>query len=112
MKKHSKKPQSFSRIALERIEKLFAEADKQFKKDKKLSKRYVLLARKISMKYKVRIPSRLKKRFCRHCLSFLVPGVNARVRVYGNRVIYCCSECKGYMRFPYVREKKARKKTS
>ena len=111
-RKCGQKPQQFKRIAAERIEKLFSEAEKQFKKDKTLSDRYVQLARKISMKYKVKIPSSLKKRFCKHCKCYLVPGVNCRVRLYGKKVRYYCQSCKSYMRFPYVKEKKAKKKTS
>jgi ribonuclease P protein subunit RPR2 len=87
---------------------LFSEAEKQFKRDRKLSDRYVELARKIAMKYKVRIRSELQKRFCKHCYCYLVPGANCRIRLYGQKVIYHCNYCKGYMRFPYVREKKAK----
>jgi ribonuclease P protein subunit RPR2 len=108
--KHSPKPQQFQRIAKQRIEKLFYEAERQFKKDKKLSNRYVELARKIAMRYKVKISPILQKRFCKHCYCYLTPGVNCRVRLYGQKVIYYCSSCKGYMRFPYVKEKNARKR--
>jgi len=104
-RKYSQKPQQFQRIARERIEKLFIEAERQFKKDSKLSNRYVHLARKISMKYKVRIRPVLQKRFCKHCYIYLVPGSNCRVRLYGHKVSYYCKACKAYMRFPYIKEK-------
>lgn len=107
--KHEKKTDSFKNVALERIVVLFGQAEKMFKTDKKLSNRYVALARKIAMRFKVTIPAALRKRFCKHCYVFLVPSVNARVRLQNQKVVYYCLECKHYMRFPYVREKKARK---
>jgi|SRR3989344_5022969 len=96
-------------IALERINVLFGEAKDVFKKDKTLANRYVKLARELAMKYKVRIPVNLKRRFCKHCFNYLVPGVNLRVRTRNGNVVYYCLECKHYMRFGYLREKKCKK---
>ena len=76
-----------------------------FHSDEKLADRYVQLARKISMKFKVRIPSNLKKQFCKHCVSYLVPHVNCRIRLHKKRVIYYCLKCKKFMRFPYKNRK-------
>ena len=67
IRKHKPKPAKQRKLALERIEELFKQADKAFKKNPELSDRYVHLARKIAMKYKVKIRSPLKKRFCKHC---------------------------------------------
>ncbi len=86
-------------IAKKRIKELFEEADKVFNKNPKLADRYVELARKISMKTKVRIPGELKRKFCKHCYSYLRPGKNCRVRNYKSRVVYYCENCKKYMRF-------------
>ncbi len=108
--KTKKKSGKIKQIALERIQTLFNEAEKVFKKDPKLANRYVFLARKISMKAKARIPSRLKRRFCKHCYSYLMPGVNVRVRTQRGKVVYYCLNCKKYMRFPYIREQKARRR--
>ena len=93
-------------IGRERIEVLFEQAESAFKKDPKLSNRYVELARKIAMKCKIRIPKELKRRFCKHCYVYLVPGKNCRVRTHEGKVVYYCSSCKKYTRFPYVKEKK------
>lgn len=87
-------------IARERIKKLFAEADKAFSKDKKLANRYVALARKIAMKFNLRMPGGYKRKFCKHCYSYLKPGKNLRVRTKDKKVIYYCLECKKFMRFP------------
>lgn len=109
-RRYKKKPKKQREIALERIRTLFRQAMEMFKKDPNLSDRYVYLARKIAMKYKVRIPSELKKRFCKHCYRYLVPSVNCRVRLQKGKVVYYCLHCKKHMRFPYIREKKAKRK--
>ena len=108
--KYQKKPGSQKTIAKERIKVLFQQAKKIFKKDKKLANRYVKLARELAMKYKVSIAPELKRKFCKHCYSYLVPSVNARIRTRAGKVVYYCMECKHYMRFPYIREQKAKRK--
>lgn len=100
-RKHKKKPFEQRKIALERISNLFKMAKEMFKESPKLSDRYVQLARKISMKYKVKIPSSLKRQFCKHCYTFLVPSLNCRVRTKDGKLIYYCISCKKYMRIPY-----------
>ena len=104
--RYKKKSGQFQKIARERIEILFEQADLKFKEDSNLSDRYVELARKISMKYKVRIPKELKRRFCKHCYKFLVPGVNCRVRNNDSKIVYSCFNCKKFMRFPLSKDSK------
>ena len=87
-------------IAKHRIKKLFSEADKIFDKSPKLADRYVEMARKIAMKLNVPIPKYLKRKFCKHCYSYLRPGNNARVRIHKSRVIIYCKNCKKYTRIP------------
>jgi len=93
------KPAAQVRIAKERIEELFKQADNMFDTDQDLANRYVALARKIAMKFKVRIPGQLKRRFCRHCYKYLKPGINLRIRTRKKTVVYYCLECKKFMRF-------------
>jgi len=100
-RRYKKKPSKQIKIAKERINILFEQARKMFKKDPKLADRYVSLARKISMKLKIRIPSKLKKQFCKHCYSYLMPSVNVRIRTKDGKLVYYCLNCKKYMRFPY-----------
>ena len=71
-------------------------ADKVFSKNKKLANRYVQLARKIQMKIRVRMPKGYKRKYCKHCYSYLRPGVNCRVRVDNKIVSYKCFNCKKY----------------
>ncbi len=86
-------------IATERIEILFKEAANVFKKSAERANRYVGLARKIAMKARIRMPGRLKRKFCKHCHRYLQPGVNCRVRNHKSRIIYYCINCKKYTRF-------------
>jgi ribonuclease P protein subunit RPR2 len=102
-RRYKTKPAVFTKIALTRIKKLFEEAAKA--KEQRLANRYVELARRIGMRYKTRIPSELKRRYCKHCYSYLVPSKNCRVRLAGKKVVYCCFNCKKFMRFPYSKKK-------
>ena len=96
-----RKGKIFAKTAKQTIKELIIEADKVFSKDKKLANRYVTLARKVAMKNNIKIPSNLQKKFCKHCYSFLKPGINLRVRTTGKTISYYCLECKKFMRFPY-----------
>ncbi|MEM5812512.1 MAG: ribonuclease P, partial [Candidatus Aenigmatarchaeota archaeon] len=78
--RRSKKPKWQQRIAMERVERLFSLAEEEFGKKPERSNNYVALARKIAMRYNVRIPPELKRRFCKSCHKYLKPGINSRVR--------------------------------
>jgi ribonuclease P protein subunit RPR2 len=93
-----KQKEEHRKIALERIKTLFKEAKSTFKKDSKLSDRYMFLARKMSMKYKVRFTSVQKRQFCKKCYAFLVPSKTCRVRVYKGMIRYNCLKCKNIQR--------------
>ena len=67
--------------------------------DQKKSNLYVHKARRLAMKYRLRLSSSLQKRFCKHCYCYLVPSVNCRVRTRDKKLVYYCLECKKYMRF-------------
>ena len=87
-------------VALARIKQLFAEADEVFSSDKKLANRYVQLARNIAMKVKAKIPVELKRKYCKHCYTYLRPGVNSRIRTRVGKVVISCLDCKKFMRIP------------
>ena len=78
--------------ALKQIEHLFSEAELVFP-NKARANRYVKLARKLAMKVNLRLPSKLKRRFCKYCYSYLKPGHNLTVRTSGGKLIYHCHEC-------------------
>ncbi|MBI2671861.1 ribonuclease P [Candidatus Woesearchaeota archaeon] len=92
---------SIKKIAKERINILFDEAKKIYKNNPSLADRYVAIAKKIAMKTQISIPSDFKKKFCKKCSSYLIPGLNCRVRIRNKKLIYYCLNCKNYMRFPY-----------
>ena len=101
MKKHKISAKENKKMAEKRIRQLFEEAQKAYKKEPKLSDRYVSLAKKMSSKYKVPIPKKYKSMHCKKCLSFLVPSVNLRVRTHRGHVVYLCEKCKSIRRVPY-----------
>ncbi len=94
-------------IARERIQILLAQARENVNRDPKLSRRYTELAKKISMRTKVRIPSEDKRYICKGCGIPLIPGNNARVRVLpGNpRIVITCLACGGFRRYPFTKKK-------
>jgi ribonuclease P protein subunit RPR2 len=112
MVKRGSRPESWKRIAGERIRMLFELAEKEFKKHPERSKRYVELARKIGMRYNVRLTKGMKMRFCSKCLSFLKPGVNCRVRTRKDKlsVVVTCLGCGHVSRHPYIKERRINKK--
>ena len=98
-------------IAKERIEILFSEAKKQALKNRlNLSNRYVLIARKLSSKFKVQIPRELRRKFCHKCYHYLYPGINCILRTNKRTqsVEYECLDCGHINRCPYIKEKHGR----
>ncbi len=97
------------RIALERMRILFEEAREMLHKDSQLAQRYTELARELGMHFKVRIPREYRRMICRHCKSFILPGVNSRVRLQRTRephIVTTCLNCGGHMRLPLRRKSK------
>lgn len=91
-------------IARQRIERLLSLADEIYMRDKELAISYGELARRISMRYRVRIPRKWSWRYCRNCKKFLYPGINMRVRIRSRRmphIVMMCEECGGLNRHPY-----------
>ncbi len=97
------KKQLQKKIARERIEILFREARKT--PHQKLSNRYVFLARKIAMKYQVKIPREYKKLFCKKCYAYLVPAKTLRTRIKNKKLIYYCYNCNHITRYPLNKNK-------
>jgi ribonuclease P protein subunit RPR2 len=99
-KKHYNKNKTQKEIAKKRTDFLFELAKESFKTEDSLSDKYVKLARRIAMKYRIRVDSKLKKRFCKNCYKYLVPGKNSRIRIHKSRIITYCNFCKHYSRHP------------
>jgi len=95
------------RVALERIHILFGRAREVFGCQPVFAQRYVDLARRVGMRYKVRIPSEFRMMVCRHCKGFILPGRNCTVRIRPERephVVITCLRCGGRMRIPFKRK--------
>ncbi len=99
------KPEYQITIAKERIGILFDEAEKRAKKgDYDLQRRYVRLAKLIGMRYNVKIPTDLKRKYCRHCYTFLFP--KSRVRTKDGIVTIKCFNCGRKIRYPTKEKRK------
>jgi ribonuclease P protein subunit RPR2 len=99
---------STKRIAMQRIQTLFRLAKETIHGDPALAQRYVDIARKIAMAAKVRLPREYRRQVCRHCKSFILPGVNSRVRIKKRRephVVITCLNCGKHMRIPLKTKK-------
>jgi ribonuclease P protein subunit RPR2 len=97
MERSRNKPEWQLKIAKERIDILFDEASKS--KEKDLQKRYVQLARKIGMRYNVRLTSEQKRHYCKYCESYF--SGEAKRRLKEGILIITCPACKKVNRFPY-----------
>jgi ribonuclease P protein subunit RPR2 len=109
MRARRKKPDYQVKIAKERIEKLMELARKEFEQRPERSERYVGLAKKIGMRYTVRLPRDMKREFCKSCNVLLVPGRTSQVRIDSRKraIIIKCKKCNRIYKIPY---KKGRKK--
>ena len=107
MKKTLRK-KDIEKIAEKRIDQLFEFAeliftDKKFQNltesDKqKYANNYVDIARKISMKAQKPLISKYKKYFCKHCYSYIRPGISTRVRTKSDNLVTYCNNCKKFMK--------------
>jgi ribonuclease P protein subunit RPR2 len=100
-----------SRIARQRIQTLFRLANEAFDEDPLLAQRYVDLARRIAMGARVRLPKEYRRQVCRHCKSFILPGVSSRVRIRQKRephVVITCLSCGKRMRILLRKKEKLR----
>ncbi|MFC1742093.1 ribonuclease P protein component 4 [Nanoarchaeota archaeon] len=104
--RYQRKPDDKIKIAKQHIEKLLTQAKNVQKDNTSLANRYVTLARKIAMKFKIRMTSEQKRLFCPHCYRFLTPSKNLRVRIHEHRIIYYCLDCKKFWRKPIKKGKK------
>lgn len=93
-------------VTKERFQILLEQARDMARKDATLSKRYVQLARKVSMRTKIRIPKEEKHYLCKNCGIALIPGLNARIRLSpGNdRIVVTCIPCGAVKRYPFSRK--------
>lgn len=81
---------------MQRIQTLFSLAEETIHENPALAQRHVNIARKIAMAARIRLPKKYRREICRHCKSFILPGVNCRVRIKQQRephVTITCLNC-------------------
>ncbi len=82
------------RTAHERIGTLFSLAELEARRGPgPLPSRYVQLARRIGMRYNVRIAAELREFYCRDCSTYWVEGRTVRTRLRGDRRVRTCLAC-------------------
>jgi ribonuclease P protein subunit RPR2 len=62
---------------------------------------YVSNAWTIKLKFRLRLPAEQKRLFCKKCLSFLLDGKTARVRVKDGILTTTCLKCGEIKRIPF-----------
>jgi len=88
--KNSKK-----QIATRRIEILFNNALSNAKNNPRLAEKQAEIAKKISMKFKIKMPFEVSSSFCKKCKKFIPPGVRSKIRL-GSKpksIRITCSYC-------------------
>ena len=81
------------------IPELLRKAKKAYKEgNKRLSRVYSKKIRYLSTKYKIGLPTIIKRQLCKNCYSVLIPSLNCRIRTRKGRLVYYCLECKKYTR--------------
>jgi len=89
------------RAAQERIQDLFSLAETEVRRSPdNLSRRYVLLARRIGMRYNVRLLREYRDVYCRGCSTFWVEGRSVRTRLRSGRRTQTCLQCGRVRRVP------------
>jgi ribonuclease P protein subunit RPR2 len=92
------------KIAEKRIKILFRLAEEELKKENfDRVRRYVELARKISMKTQYTIPKELKRKFCKKCNMLLIPGKTCSIRLNKRTktINIKCFNCNNIKRYKY-----------
>ena len=87
------------KIARERISILLDRASEVKFQDYDLAKRYVELARKIAMRYRIRLDKSQKRSFCKNCM-YPYRHDRVQVRIRKSRVIITCLNCGFIRRIP------------
>jgi ribonuclease P protein subunit RPR2 len=90
------------RLARERIDDLFGLAEAQAgESSPELVNRYVELARRIGMRYNVRLRPEYRDLYCRQCSAYWVEGRTVRTRLRDGRRVETCLRCGSTRRVPY-----------
>ena len=82
------------RIARRRVSDLFGLAEREsITGHPELADRYVVLARKIGMRYNVRLLGEYRELYCRSCSAYWVEGRTVRTRLRAGHRVQTCLKC-------------------
>ena len=79
----------------------FAMLEEKRYSDIPLASRMGFILRQLSRKFRYCLPRHMKRSYCPRCKTVYTPGKATRVRVRRGKVIYFCSVCNSYTRYPY-----------
>lgn len=101
------KDKSKKEIALQTAKEILEFAIKTSKDDLEMAERQAQLARRILMKFNLKPGYEFKRFFCHKCKRFIVPGINARIRINSKRkaLTTTCMSC-GYVNRKILRKLK------
>ena len=68
-------------IATKRILILFDNAVSNARNNPRLAERQAQIERKISMRFKIKMPWQIRISFCKKCKKFIVPSISSTVRI-------------------------------
>ncbi|MEM3437003.1 MAG: RNase P subunit [Nitrososphaerales archaeon] len=88
-------PSRVKDLAMQRIDILLENAIRSARDNMKLAQRQAYIAKRICMKFNLRLPYEKRQLFCKRCKKFIVPGINSLVR-FGNKpksIRIRCLEC-------------------
>ena len=81
-------------IASRRILILFENAISNARNNPELSQGQAHIAKKIAMRFKIKMPWQIRSSFCKKCKKFIVPNISSRVRIGRSNVKSIRITCK------------------
>ena len=74
---------------------LFYNALSNAKNNPELAQRQAEIAKKISMKFKIKMPFEVSSSFCKKCKKFIAPGITSKIRLSSKpkSIRITCSYC-------------------
>jgi ribonuclease P protein subunit RPR2 len=80
-------------IAIKRMEILFNNALLNARNNPEPAQKQALIIKKISMKFKIKMPLEIRSSFCKKCKKFIVPSISSRVRIGQGKTNSICVTC-------------------